>query len=278
MSFWNPISTHFLRQLGVIVVFWWLSQAGFLAAQTPITVAGTGVPGFSGDGGPASLAQLNAGSERFDVAVDTEGNLYIADVGNSCIRKVDATTGVITTLAGRPGLPGFSGDSGPATQAQLNPSQSFPAMGVEVDKAGNLYIADTGNNRIRRVDMATGLITTVAGVGSAGSAGDGGLAVSASLNNPVDIDIDELGNLFIADTRNHLIRRVDGSSGIITTVAGSSTSESDWGFLGDGGPAVQAKMAYPWTVAIDLRVNENLCVNGMIRVRCSFQETSRQTG
>ena len=124
-------------------------------------------------------------------------------------------------------------------------------MGVEVDAAGNLFIADTGNNRIRRVDVVTGIITTVAGSGNQGLSGDGGLAVNASLNEPADVDVDVSGNLYIADLRNHRIRRVDKAAGVISTVAGNSVSETDWGYSGDGGLATAAKMVDPWAVSVD---------------------------
>ncbi len=145
------------------------------------TVAGNGTFGFSGDGGPATSAQLNA---PFGVALDSAGHLYIADSGNQRIRKVDAETGIITTVAGN-GSFGFSGDGGPATSAQLkNP------FGVAPDSAGHLYIADLGNQRIRKVDTGTGIITTVAGNGSFGFSGDGVPATSARLRNPFRVTLD----------------------------------------------------------------------------------------
>jgi sugar lactone lactonase YvrE len=139
------------------------------------TVAGNGTPGFSGEGGPATSAQLYAPS---GVAVDTAGNLYISDTYSGSIRKV--SNGVITTVAGN-GTPGFSGDNGPATVAQLN-----SPYGLAVDTAGNLYIADTGNQRIRRVSSG-GAIATVAGNGTPGFSGDGGAAIAAQLDNPHDL-------------------------------------------------------------------------------------------
>ena len=159
------------------------------------TVAGNGVAGFSGDGGPATSASLFGASA---VAVDAVGNLYIAD-GNR-IRKV-SPVGIIATVAGN-GLRGFSGDGGPAISAQLNSPR-----GVTVDAAGNLYIADTVNNRIRKVS-ADGTITTVAGNGVKGFSGDGGLATDANLNFPPGVAVDGGGNLYIADTQNRRIRKV----------------------------------------------------------------------
>ena len=202
------------------------------------TVAGDGTAGFSGDGGPATSASL-----RFPAgtAVDPSGNLFIADGLNNRIRRVDAATGTITTVAGN-GAFGFSGDGGPATDASLR----FP-RGVAVDASGNLLIADASNHRIRRVDASTGVITTVAGDGGSGFSGDGGPATSASLNLPAGVAVDALGNLFIADTSNHRVRRVDASTGVITTVAGDGLR----GFSGDGGPATSASLRDPFGVAVD---------------------------
>ena len=162
------------------------------------TVAGTGARGFGGDGGPATAAQL--ARPRDGVAVDSAGNLYIADRDNNRIRKVD-TSGIITTVAGT-GIRGFGGDGGPAVQAWLN----YPADMV-LDGAGNLYIADNDNHRIRKVDTS-GIITTVAGTGARGYGGDGGPAIHARLHSPRDVALDGAGNLYIADQENHRIRVV----------------------------------------------------------------------
>ena len=208
-------------------------------AQTGIgtitTVAGTGEGSFGGDGGPAVRSQLR---EPRGVAVDGAGNLYIADSQNNRIRKVDST-GTITTVAGT-GAFGFSGDGGPAVRSQLY----FPS-GVTVDGAGNLYIADSGNHRIRKVD-SRGTITTVAGTGFGFSSGDGGPAVEARLSYPEGVALDGAGNLYIAASGNHRIRKVD-SRGTITTIAGTGES----GFSGDGGPAVRSQLYFPTGVALD---------------------------
>ncbi|MBV9143542.1 MAG: protein kinase [Pseudonocardiales bacterium] len=172
------------------------------------TVVGNGTRGFSGDGGPATQAQLSAPAE---VDLDRGGNLYFADELNNRIRRVDRT-GIITTVAGN-GTKGFSGDGGPAREAQLS-----GAWGVAVDDAGDLYIADTNNNRIRRVDPS-GRITTIAGTGVAGFAGDGGPATQAQLNGPGGVSIGSTGELYVADNNNGRIRKID-SAGVITTVAG----------------------------------------------------------
>lgn len=206
--------------------------------QLITTVAGGGGSGFSGDGGPATQAQL---SSPEGIELDAAGNLFIADQGNDRIRRVDAATGIITTIAGN-GQFGFAGDGGLATQAELR----FPTA-VAVDGAGNVFIADLGNNRIRRVDAATGIITTVAGTGQAGFNGDGIPATQAQLNFPVGVDVDAAGTIYVADTSNHRIRRVDPNTGIITTVAGTGTE----GFDGDGGPATAADLNDPFAVAVD---------------------------
>ena len=198
------------------------------------TVAGTGRSGFSGDGGPATDAQLYI---PYDVAVDGAGNLYIADTYNHRIRKVDSS-GVITTFAGT-GESGFS-YGGPAAAARL----AFPT-GVAVDSAGNLYIADSGNHRIRKVD-ATGTITTIAGTGQRGFYGDGGPATEAALRWPSDMARDGAGNLYISDSGNQRIRKVD-STGTIDTVAGTGR----FGFSGDGGPATAAQLWNPRSVVVD---------------------------
>ena len=211
------------------------------------TVAGTGTQGFSGDGGPATSAELYG---PIGVAVDTAGNLYIVDNGR--IRKVSG--GVITTVAGR-GTSGL-GDNGPATSAQLGPEA------VAVDSAGNLYIADLGYGRIREV--SNGVITTVAGGGTSGL-GDNGPATSAHLG-PEGVAVDSAGNLYIADTQNGEIRKV--SNGVITTVAGVAPKFGEictpfgsqnlcWfgnataGFSGDTGPATSAELNLPQGVAVD---------------------------
>ncbi len=193
------------------------------------TVAGTGVSGSSGDGGPATSAQLNTPASIMFAG----GNLYIADSSNHDIRRVGAD-GTISTVAGN-GVKGFSGDGGPATSASL-----ATPLGMAMDSFGNLYFADADNNRVRRIGPG-GVITTVAGNGAGQFAGDQGLAVNASLNIPEDVAFDAAGNLFVADAGNNRVREVDGA-GIITTFAGSAQN----GFSGDGGPATQAMLNFPW--------------------------------
>jgi uncharacterized protein (TIGR03437 family) len=196
------------------------------------TVAGNGLTGSSGDNGAATSARL---ANPEGVAVDSAGNLYIADADNHRIRKVSG--GVIATVAGN-GLAGFSGDNGPAVNAQLN-----SPYGVAVDSAGNLYIADTENQRIRKV--SGGVIATIAGSGTAGFSGDNGPAISATLGTPMGIAVDLAGNLYIADRDNSRVRKV--ASGLIATVAGNGTQ----GFSGDNGPAADAQLFIPISVAVD---------------------------
>ena len=247
------------------------------ASGTLTRVAGTGKPGYSGDSGPATEAQLNLPK---GVAVDGGGSVYIADSGNNVVRKV-TPDGVIQTVAGGFNAPqgvavdlagnlyisdtgncvvrevtgggatltvagnascGFSGDGGAATSAQLN-----GPTGLVVDAAGRIFIADTGNNAVRMV--SAGKITTVAGVGgSAGYDGDGGPAVRALLNVPTGVALDAAGNLYISASASNVIREVRIADGTIATIAGNARQ----GFAGDGGPAVSAQLWAPWGVATDL--------------------------
>ena len=213
-------------------------------------VAGTGAPGYSGDGGPAISAQFN---NPWGLALDTAGNLYISDTYNNRIRKVDLT-GTISTVAGN-GNCCYSGDNGPATSANINSPE-----GIAVDSSGNLYIADTNNQRIRKV-TAAGTITTVAGNGSAGYSGDTGAATSAQINNPRGVAVDSSGNLYIADTNNYRIREV--SSGTITTVAGNGSCC----YSGDNGAATSAEINFPNGVAVDSSGNLYIADTNGQRIR-----------
>jgi uncharacterized protein (TIGR03437 family) len=195
------------------------------------TVAGNGTGGFSGDDGPATSAQLNG---PVGIAVDTAGNLYIAENGPR-VRKV--SNGVITTFAGT-GKTGFSGDGGPATSAQFENT-----CNVAVDTVGNVYIADCDNNWIRKV--SNGIITTVAGNGTAGFSGDSGAAINAQLDNPSGLAVDSAGSVYIADSKNERIRKI--SNGIINTMVGNGIN----GFEGNDGPATSAELSYPSGVALD---------------------------
>ena len=211
-------------------------------------VAGNGAPGFSGDNGPATSAQLNRPN---GVAVDSAGNLYIADTYNDRVRKV--SNGLITTVAGT-GVRGFSGDNGPATSVELG----LPS-GVAVDSAGNLFITDSYNNLVRKV--SNGVITTVAGNGTGGYSGDNGPATSAELEYPFGVGVDSAGNIYIADFFNNIIREV--SNGVITTLAGNGTQ----GFSGDNGPATSAQLNRPYEVAADSAGNIYIVDTGNSRVR-----------
>ncbi|MFZ4796277.1 MAG: PKD domain-containing protein [Bacteroidia bacterium] len=202
------------------------------------TVVGNGTEGFGGDGAVATAAYLY---QPFNVAVDNSSNLYIADAKNHRIRKVNAVTGIISTVAGN-GTQGYSGDGSAATNANLN----YPSS-IKLDNSGNLYIADQGNYCIRKVIASTGIITTIAGNGTKGNGGDGSAATYANLNHPIGIALDGFGNLYIADFENNKIRKVNASTGIISTVAGSGT----FGYGGDSGSATSAKLAYPTSVIVD---------------------------
>lgn len=202
--------------------------------------------GYSGDGGLATNAKLNFPQ---GVAMDSAGNLFIADTGNNVIRKVAASTQMISTIAGTAGAGGYSGDGGLATSATLN-----GPLAVALDSTGTLlYIAETGNNLIRKIVLSTGVITTVAGTFGAGAySGDGGLATSAKLNSPQSVALDSSGNLYIADTANFVIREVSG--GNITTVAGNNTSGGGCQTntnCNNAGPATSAQLNNPQGVAVD---------------------------
>jgi streptogramin lyase len=260
------------------------------------TVAGNGKKGFGGDGGPATGAMLN---EPYGLAVDADGSVYFADRLNACVRKVDGKTGVISTVAGVGGKPGFSGDGGPADQARLREPN-----GVCFDARGRLYIADVADQRVRVVrgdgtigtlagtgrklsagdgglltaatlagpravavgpdgrlfvveregncvrvtDFNTGIIDRYAGTGKKGYTGDGGPAKEATFDGPKEIEIDKDGNVYVVDTENEAIRRIDAKTGIITTVAGKGRTKTPG--LGDGGPAVAATLGRPHGVAV----------------------------
>ncbi len=201
-----------------------------------VTIAGTGaIGGPAGDGGPATNAHLLP----TDVVTDAAGNLYIADKVQNGVRRVDAATGIITTIAGTGAL-GASGDNGPATAATLDPS------GMAIDTHGNIYVVN-GNSVVRKIDIASGIITKVAGNYSIGRTGDGGPATAAGFDHIADIAVDTAGNMYIADMNNNVIRKVN-TAGIISCYAGNYTA----GYSGDGGPANAAKLYNPITVAMDV--------------------------
>ena len=200
------------------------------------TVAGTGAAGYNGDGIQAITAKL---SRPAGMTCDHSGNVYFADAYNNRVRKIDVTTGIITTIAGT-GIAGYNGDSITADTAQIN----TPHV-VIFDASGNLYITDEGNSRIRKVNTS-GIITTTAGTGIAGYTGDNGLAISAEINFPYGIIVDDTGNIYFADYMEDVVRKID-TFGIITTIAGRTTP----GPIGDNGPADSAKLLSPAGLATD---------------------------
>jgi sugar lactone lactonase YvrE len=192
------------------------------------TAVGTGEKGFAGDGGPAQAALLNG---PFDIAFDDAGNLYFSDTFNNRIRRVDARSGVISTVAGN-GEKGYSGDGGPATAASLN-----EPYGIVVDRAGDIFVADRLNRRVRRIDAVSGIISTLAGTGEAVYGGDGGPAARAGLAEPNGLALDVAERrLYVADVADHRVRVVDLVAGTIATFAGTGSAEHS----GDGGPAREA--------------------------------------
>jgi trimeric autotransporter adhesin len=199
------------------------------------TIAGTGVEGYSGDHGPATAARL---ARPHGIFVDGRNNVYIADKFNSAVRKIDAATGVITTIAGN-GTATYSGDGGPAVNAGV----PFPSS-VAVDDDGNVYLLEvyTGiTSRLRKIDAVTGIISTIAGSDVLGYSGDGGPAINATLFDPVAVEVDNRGNIYILEYDAPRLRKIDGATGIITTVAGNGLND----FSGDGGLATAASMYSP---------------------------------
>jgi sugar lactone lactonase YvrE len=215
----------------------WDPQTGLVHVHCGLT------PGFVGeDYAPAADARLNMPKAA---DIDPAGNLYFVDMKNERVRVLTPEF-TIATVAGN-GDKGYGGDGGPAKDASFNfpkSEQPEPGGAIAYGPDGNLYIADTENHRIRRVDLAAGTIDTIAGNGTAGYAGDGGPAVDATLNLPRDLEFDDDGSLWVADTDNHVIRRIDLAAGTITTTIGSNVE----GFSGDGAPALDAALARPFGV------------------------------
>jgi len=228
----------------------------FALVQTPAstidTVAGTGEKGYTGDSGLATKATLN---QPFHCELDGKGNLYIAEAFNHCIRKVELKSGKITTVAGT-GQKGYGGDGGPATKATFNEPYA-----VVVDDQDNLYIADRLNAVIRKVDGKTGMVSTVAGTGEKGYAGDGGPGNKAQLREPNDCCLDGKGGLLIADVADWRVRRLDLKSGTITTFAGIGPRRDrfDRAMIGDGGPAEKATIVEARAVCVDGQGNVFIC-------------------
>ncbi|MGA7155463.1 MAG: Ig-like domain repeat protein [Acidobacteriaceae bacterium] len=226
-------------------------------AQTGLisTVAGDGIPGYSGDGGLATAAMI---SNPGGLVLDGAGNLYFDDTDNDVIRRVDAVSGIIWTVAGTPQAGGYAGDGGLASAAKLSNPE-----GLAMDASGNLYIADTGNNVVREVNAATGSISTVAGTGTRGYNGDGMEATAAELSGPWSLCVGPDESLYIADTNNQRIRMVAPSSGMITTLAGNGTK----GYAGDGGASTAASLNAPAAVVLDPAQNVYVADSGNNRIR-----------
>ncbi len=218
------------------------------------TIAGSGLPGYSGDGGLASAAVINLPS---GITLDGAGNIYFVDSGNHAVRRIDAVSGNISTIAGQPTLQGYTGDGNIATAAKLSSPR-----GLVFDPLGNLYVADTGNNVVREISVLTGCITTVAGTGIAGYHGDGGLATNAQLNAPWGLAVGPDGLLYITDLANNVVRKVS-SAGVISTVAGTGAR----GFSGDGRSAITAVLDDPAAVTFDPAGDLYIADSGNDRVR-----------
>ncbi len=235
-----------------------------VAASTGIitTFAGTGTAGFSGDNNAATSAALwsptgiTVDSAGISIRVfhyylkiiywSSLGNVYVSDTSNSLVRKVTVSTGIIATIIGT-GATTFGGDNGQATSAAL-----YMPLGIAVDSAGNVYIADYLHVRVRKVTISTGIIVTIAGTGTSSYSGDSGPATSATLIRPNGIALDSSGNVYIADTGNQAIRKITVSTGIISTIAGTGSAS----YSGDGGLAVSAELCNPTGVAIDSSGNK----------------------
>lgn len=214
-----------------------LVSSASAASWTISTFAGTGVVGSTGDGGPATAAQVN---DPYGIVRGPDGAIWFCEHNGHRIRRI-APDGTISTIAGN-GAKGYTGDGGPATAAQLNLPHE-----LRFDPAGNIFIADTGNNAVRRIDAKTGLITTVAGGRKGGYTGDGGPASEAALRGPHSIQFDPAGTLYICDVGNHAIRTVDPKTGIIVTIAGTGKP----GPTPDGSPLVGTPLNNPRSLDVD---------------------------
>ena len=214
-------------------------QVRRIAADGTIsTAAGSGAKGYAGDGGPAAKALLN---EPYEVRFDPAGNLLVVERMNHCVRRVDAKTGVISTVAGTGGKAGFGGDGGPAAACLFNQPHS-----IQLDAAGNLYVCDILNHRVRRVDAKTGVVTTFAGTGEKAPTPDGGKFAAAPLRGPRAVDFDRAGNLWLALREGNAVYRLDPSAGTLHHVAGTGKT----GFTGNGGPAKLATLSGPKGISV----------------------------
>src|ERR1700722_19000460 len=222
--------------------------------QIITTIAGNGNGGYNGDGIAATSAELYGPQ---GLAIDSAGNIFIADLSNNRIRRIDVSTGFISTIAGT-GTPGYNGDGIAAATAEL-----YSPSALSFDAAGDLYFTDRTNNRIRKITMSTGIISTVAGTGVQGYNGDGIPATTAELASPNEVSFDAAGNLYIADWFNNRVRKVDKTTGIITTVAGTGTP----GYNGDGIAATAAEINAPCGIIFDTAGNMYVAEYGGYRVR-----------
>jgi len=231
----NFIIKAVLRFLGCLLLLCAVPDLLHSQSYLITNIAGQRHYGYSGDGGAAVNAHLD---NPIAVYADNAGNIYISDWGNARLRMVNSS-GIISTIAGN-GMFGFSGDGGIATAAELN-----GPMGIFTDAAGNIYVADIGNERIRQINKA-GYINTIAGNGTYGFSGDGGHAISAAFEDPAGICGDVSGNIYVADEFNNRVRKIN-TTGIISTIAGCGVH----GYSGDGGVATLAELYYPSGVAVD---------------------------
>lgn len=213
------------------------TELGAAGEWTVSTVAGTGVIGFSGDGGPATAAQIN---DPYGVVRGPDGALWFCEHNGHRIRRI-AVDGTITTVAGT-GVKGYSGDGGPGREATFNLPHE-----IRFDAVGNLYVADTGNNAVRRIDARSGIVTTIAGGAARGYSGDGGPAVAAGLRGPHSIQFGRGGELYVCDVGNHAIRVVDLTTGVITTLAGTGKP----GATPDGAPLAGTPLNNPRSLDVD---------------------------
>ncbi|MFN7925993.1 MAG: SMP-30/gluconolactonase/LRE family protein [Bryobacteraceae bacterium] len=212
-----------------------------------VTIAGTGQPGYTGDGGPGAQAQIN---NPYGLVVGPDGALYFCDIDNHAVRRLDLKTKNITTVAGS-GKKGYSGDGGPATKAELN--QPYE---VRFDKAGNMYFVEMPNHVVRRVDKKTRIITTLAGTGQPGFGGDGGPAAKAQMRQPHSIAFDPQGRMMICDIGNHRVRRIDMKTGVIETWLGTG----DKGKTADGAPLAGTPVFGPRAIDLDPQGNMYLAL------------------
>ncbi len=246
------MSQVFNKFIGTVLLFSLIPE-NQASSQIINTFAGNGTAGKTGDGGLAISAELY---NPWGVCVDKSGNAYISDYLNNKVRKVDAA-GIITTFAGT-GIAGYLGDGGPAAAAELNKPSA-----IAVDTSGNVYVSDLGNSVVRKITVATGIISTIAGTGVAGYNGDNIAATAAKINDPQGLFVDAQGNVFIGDANNYRVRKVTASSGLISTVAGNGSG----GFSGDGGPATNATFFFPAAVYVDATGNIFISdyLNGRVR-------------